>query len=55
MYTAKALETAKNSPECDFIRFIGTSMGLASLRTAGFHVPNGEGSMTIREAADACG
>ena len=55
MYTATALEVSKDSPECQFIKFIATPAGLSSLRTAGFRVPSEGQGLTIREAADACG
>ncbi len=55
MYTATALAVSKDSPECQFIRFIATPARLASLRNAGFRVPSDDQGLTIREAADACG
>ena len=55
MYTATALEVSKDSPECQFIRFIATPAGLASLRAAGFRVPSDDQGLTIKEAANACG
>ncbi len=55
MYTATALEVSQNSPECQFIRFIATPAGLASLRAAGFRVPSDDQGLSIKEAADACG
>lgn len=54
MYTATALQSAKDSPECSFIKFIAAPEGLASLRAAGFRVPSTDQSLTIKGAADAC-
>ena len=55
LYTATSIEVSKDSPECQFIRFIATPAGLASLRAAGFRVPSDDLGLTIKEAADACG